>query len=208
MNGIQVGLGASATSGQRTDWADGVGLIASIGCAIHCAAMPFVVAYLPALGLSFLAEEAFHKWMAVGCFVIALAAFIPGLRKHGRFTPVTIGGIGLAMISVAAFGFAGECCAACRIHETRVVSNVAATCTEAGCPFCESENLSASTINARTASANQTESLQTTSSWVGGFAPWLTPLGGLVLVSAHLLNRRYGCLCGCCDRGAGKRAVR
>ena len=24
-------------------------------------------------------------------------------------------------------------------------------------------------------------------------------LGGIVLVSAHLLNRRYGCLCGCCS---------
>ena len=29
-------------------------------------------------------------------------------------------------------------------------------------------------------------------------SPWITPLGGLLLISAHLLNRRYGCLCGCC----------
>ena len=30
-------------------WADRAGMIASIGCAIHCAAMPLVLAYLPAL---------------------------------------------------------------------------------------------------------------------------------------------------------------
>ncbi|MEM6364443.1 MAG: MerC domain-containing protein, partial [Planctomycetota bacterium] len=52
-------------------WKDFVGVVASIACAIHCAAMPFVIAYLPAMGLSFLADEAFHKWMAVACFAIA-----------------------------------------------------------------------------------------------------------------------------------------
>jgi len=69
-------------------WGDWVGMVASIGCAIHCAAMPLVIAYLPALGLSFLADEAFHQWMALACFVIALTAFIPGLCKHGQLGSV------------------------------------------------------------------------------------------------------------------------
>ena len=42
-------------------WADWAGMIASIGCAIHCAAMPMVLAYLPALGLGWLAGEEFHR---------------------------------------------------------------------------------------------------------------------------------------------------
>ena len=46
----------------RRAWADWAGMIASIGCAIHCAAMPLVLAYLPTLGLSWLADEVFHKW--------------------------------------------------------------------------------------------------------------------------------------------------
>ena len=29
--------------------------------------------------------------------------------------------------------------------------------------------------------------------------PCLRMPGGIVPVSAHLLNRRYGCLCGCCS---------
>jgi hypothetical protein len=53
------------TNSRMSTWGDWLGMIASIGCAIHCAAMPFVIAYLPALGLSFLADEAFHKWMAL-----------------------------------------------------------------------------------------------------------------------------------------------
>ena len=199
-------------------WSDWAGMVASIGCAIHCAAMPFVIAYLPALGLSFLADEAFHKWMAFGCFAIALTAFVPGLRKHGRLTPVIIGSAGLVMISVAAFGFAGECCAACETGSASVsadTSNVsvnavpsadAEACTEACCPHCASGDSDASAgvtdkpdISSADLSAG---ALPTPNQWMGRIAPWLTPLGGIVLVFAHLLNRRYGCLCGCCSTEA------
>ena len=58
-------------------WRDWVGVVASFGCAVHCAAMPFVISFLPALGLSFLANEMFHRWMALACFLIAMAAFVP-----------------------------------------------------------------------------------------------------------------------------------
>ena len=56
----------------NSTWRDLVGIIASIGCALHCAAMPFVISYLPSLGLSFLADESFHKVMALACFLIAI----------------------------------------------------------------------------------------------------------------------------------------
>lgn len=215
-------------------WSDSAGMVASIGCAIHCAAMPFVIAYLPALGLSFLADEAFHKWMAVGCFAIALTAFIPGFRKHGRLTPVVVGSVGLVLISVAAFGLAGECCAAC--------SNTAATavaaepdssradfaavlvsaadqevCTEACCPHCANASPDASSEaggevggdllavgesageSAGESSAGSAATSSVSNGLISRIAPWMTPVGGIVLVCAHLLNRRYGCLCGCCE---------
>ncbi|MEM9657072.1 MAG: MerC domain-containing protein [Planctomycetota bacterium] len=180
-------------------WSDGVGMAASIGCAIHCAAMPFVIAYLPAFGLSFLADEAFHKWMAVGCFVIALIAFVPGLRRHGRSTPVIVGSVGLAMISVAAFGFAGECCPSCVGSSTPAASASNAACADAGCQHCPSESFAASPIPAEPSSASLAASTTSPSPWSARIVAWLTPLGGVVLVSAHLLNRRYGCLSGCCS---------
>lgn len=192
-------------------WSDWLGMVASIGCAIHCAAMPFVIAYLPTLGLTFLADAAFHQWMAVGCFAIALTAFVPGLRKHGRLKPVLIGSVGLAMISVAAFGFEGDCCSSCEqasdsVGKTSLISseteevvlpNAADACAEACCSHCAGEE---SATAASEPPINQTlESSAVQLPWFGAFIPWLTPIGGLTLVSAHLLNRRYGCLCGCCD---------
>ncbi len=169
-------------------WRDWVGITASVGCAIHCAAMPFVIAYLPALGLSFLADESFHKWMALACFLIAIAAFVPGIRKHKNWTPISIASIGLVLITFAAFGLAGECCASCASCEsaTPVVTG------EAGCEHCDecaSCNDSATVVSA---GSSEPKGLLST------LAPWITPVGGVLLVGAHLLNRRYGCLCGCC----------
>ena len=175
-------------------WRDWVGIIASIGCAIHCAAMPFVIAYLPAWGLSFLADEAFHKWMALICFLIAIAAFVPGLRKHGNWFPVSVGAIGLVFITFAAFGLAGECCSSCAETATTPTQSASA---ETGCIECEecqscSEVASTASVIEGKSQDDADESLLST------LAPWITPFGGLMLVSAHLLNRRYGCLCGCC----------
>nr|WP_286177372.1 MerC domain-containing protein [Rhodopirellula sp. JC639] len=201
--------GQTARSGWF-EWSDWAGMVASIGCAIHCAAMPFVIAYLPALGLSFLADEAFHQWMAVGCFIIALTAFVPGFRKHGRFKPVIIGSVGLALISVAAFGFAGECCASCESEvvsppgEATIVSGDLAlaasteVCTDACCAHCANED-SADRPDVVLAGLNPAVN-STQAAWVSRILPWITPLGGFVLVLAHLLNQHYGCLCGCCEK--------
>jgi hypothetical protein len=168
--------------------------------------MPFVIAYLPALGLSFLADESFHKWMALVCFLIAIIAFIPGLRKHGNWAPVSIGAIGLVMITFAAFGLAGECCSSCTAAPLTASTTpngeffVASEDSETGCDQCEScaccanadqEVAEVAVPPAASASIKEKDLLAT-------LAPWITPIGGLVLVSAHLLNRRYGCLCGCC----------
>jgi len=96
-----------ATSQAYRDW---FGIAASLLCAIHCAAMPFVVGFLPLLGLSFLADPSFHKWMVGVCLVLALLAFVPGWRKHHRFAPTIIGMVGLGFISFAAFAGPEDCC--------------------------------------------------------------------------------------------------
>jgi len=184
---------------RMSTWRDLLGMVASIGCAIHCAAMPFVIAYLPALGLSFLADEAFHKWMALVCFLIAIVAFIPGIRKHGNWTPISIAALGLVFITFAAFGLAGQCCASCASTEASTGAHgsvLAVECEQCDqCEHCHSEtnieSTGASSIDVPTTPAPEKDMLAT-------LAPWITPFGGLLLVAAHLLNRRYGCLCGCC----------
>ena len=197
MTNVQITTNKSenvTTATSMSSWRDSLGIIASIGCAIHCAAMPFVIAYLPMLGLSFLADEAFHKWMALICFLIAIAAFVPGIKKHGNWIPVSIAAFGLVFITFAAFGLAGECCASC------AAAPVNSACADAECDQCDSCSLQTGTVD--TQRGELTVALATEAEAEKGLlstlAPWITPFGGILLVSAHLLNRRYGCLCGCC----------
>lgn len=89
--------------------ADLTGLIASIGCAIHYAAMPIVIGYPPMLGLDWPATQGFHQAIAVICAGIAIAAFFPGWRKHKKRFPAASGLIGIALITSHAFG-ADNCC--------------------------------------------------------------------------------------------------
>lgn len=193
-------LGSAGTE-PRVHWSDSLGMLASIGCAIHCAAMPFVIANLPSLGLNFLADESFHKWMAVACFAIALAAFVPGFRRHGRWTPALIGSMGLAMISIAAFGFAGECCTSCATAAAAAptlaehkLATPGEACTNACCQGtgAKAEPLSHTLTSGASASA-------ASATWLDSLLPWITPIGGLVLVVAHLLNHWGGCRQGCCE---------
>lgn len=173
-------------------------MVASVGCAIHCAAMPFVIASLPTWGLSYLADEAFHKWMALICIMIAIAAFVPGWRKHRRMLPAAVGGIGLALISLAAFGLAGQCCAACpSIHteSSGLVVKAEAGCTDSCCEHCDKPiAVETDRLVGNSAGVGQIPS----TSFLVSIAPWLTPVGAVILVMAHLLNRHFGYLCGCC----------
>ncbi len=179
----------------QSSWSDLLGVIASIGCAIHCAAMPMVVSYLPLFGLEFLADESFHRWMAVICFVIALAAFVPGWRKHRKLVPAAVGAFGLGVISATAF-FSTDCCSSCEslLVADRPVLEASDpnACTESCCqqPDIESQNLA--TGSDATLSQTPGQFLQ------AGFTLWLTPLGGFLLITGHLLNHRSKCRCECC----------
>lgn len=181
----------------NSTWRDWLGIVASVGCAIHCAAMPFVIAYLPALGLSFLADESFHKWMALVCFLIATAAFVPGIRKHGNWLPISIGAFGLVFITFAAFGLAGECCPTC--EENKSTSQNMQVAASSECEHCNQCQSQASELAIQDASVGKISESDTERSLLSTLAPWITPFGGLLLVSAHLLNRRFGCLCSCCN---------
>lgn len=60
------------------------GVAASVACAIHCAALSLILATLPAWGLSWLADKAFHRWMALllVCMVFAVGRHV--LRTAGQ----------------------------------------------------------------------------------------------------------------------------
>lgn len=65
--------------------ADRLGATASFLCALHCAALPLVIAVLPALGLSFLADHRFERGFIIFASVLALTTLVIGFRRHQRF---------------------------------------------------------------------------------------------------------------------------
>ncbi|WP_199099522.1 MerC domain-containing protein [Dyella sp. ASV21] len=64
--------------------ADRVGATASFLCAIHCAALPFVLAVLPLLGLGFLADHRFERGFVMFACALALISLVSGYRHHRR----------------------------------------------------------------------------------------------------------------------------
>jgi hypothetical protein len=62
--------------------ADRVGAMASFLCALHCAALPFVFALLPALGLGFLANHGFERWFIAFATTLAVTMLVRGFLRH------------------------------------------------------------------------------------------------------------------------------
>lgn len=130
---------------------DGLGMTASSLCIAHCVLMPLAIGLLPAVGLSFLAEEGVHQFLVLGMIVIAALSFSLGYQMHHRKHVLALMATGLGLLAFAVLSEG-------RLSET----------------------------------------------WLTGF----TIVGGMVMVSAHWLNRSFckSCVvCGveeqnCCDR--------
>ncbi|MBT2118181.1 MerC family mercury resistance protein [Dyella sp. LX-66] len=85
----------------KTRWwriADRIGAMASFLCAIHCAALPFVLALLPLLGLDFLADHRFERAFVLFACVLALVSLLSGYRRHHRVLPLRLALPGLALL--------------------------------------------------------------------------------------------------------------
>ena len=86
-----------------TDIADRVGATASFLCALHCAALPFVLAVLPALGLGFLADHAFERIFIACASTLALGVLIRGWRQHHSTRALRLLAPGLVLLWTGGF---------------------------------------------------------------------------------------------------------
>lgn len=85
--------------------ADRVGATASLLCAVHCAALPFLFAVLPVLGLGFLASHGFERGFIACASVLAVAMAVRGYRHHREARVFALLVPGLAMLWLGGFGF-------------------------------------------------------------------------------------------------------
>lgn len=63
---------------------DLIGFSASTLCAIHCALMPFIIVFLPVLGLGFVANPLFEYIFITSSVLIGIFTFRHGYFKHHR----------------------------------------------------------------------------------------------------------------------------
>lgn len=77
---------------------DRVGATASFLCAIHCALLPFVLALLPLIGLSFLGGHTFERWFVAFASVVATTSLIGSFRRHRCPWPLYLALPGLALL--------------------------------------------------------------------------------------------------------------
>jgi len=85
--------------------ADRLGAAASLLCAIHCAALPFVLALLPALSLGFLADHGFERAFIICASVLALTMAVYGYRRHRAARVFALLMPGLSMLWIGGFAF-------------------------------------------------------------------------------------------------------
>lgn len=88
-----------------TDVADRLGAMASLLCAVHCAALPFLLAILPALGLGFLASHGFERAFIACASVLAVTMAVIGYRRHRTARAFMLLVPGLLMLWIGGFAF-------------------------------------------------------------------------------------------------------
>lgn len=81
---------------------DRLGAAGSLLCAIHCAALPVLVALLPALGFALLRGDGIERAFVVFATVLGLASLIQGYRRHRvlRALGLLLPGLGLLWAGV------------------------------------------------------------------------------------------------------------
>lgn len=85
--------------------ADRLGAAASLLCAVHCAALPFVLALLPALGLGFLANHGFERAFIACASALAVTMAVHGYRRHRAARVFALLVPGLLLLWIGGFAF-------------------------------------------------------------------------------------------------------
>ena len=71
-------------------------------CAIHCLTLPLLIGFFPALGATFVGQEAFHVWLLWLVIPLSIVALTLGCRTHKDIWVAMLGAAGLAILIIAA----------------------------------------------------------------------------------------------------------
>lgn len=77
---------------------DFLGFMASMLCAIHCAALPLILTFSALSGLAFLGNHMVEFVFLIISTIIAIWSFIPSYRKHYNKKPLKIAAVGFLFL--------------------------------------------------------------------------------------------------------------
>ena len=82
---------------------DRVAISTSALCMIHCLATPFLIIGVPVLSSTFIAGEAFHRFLVWIVLPVSLVALFIGCRRHKDAVVAAFGGLGLLLLVLTAY---------------------------------------------------------------------------------------------------------
>ena len=83
---------------RRSDSLDAVGTAMSLLCAVHCAALPLLLALLPLSAFGALADERLEWVLVIAAATIGIASLTLGFREHRSRRALAILAVGIALL--------------------------------------------------------------------------------------------------------------
>lgn len=92
----------------KINW-DGLGILTSLACAIHCALLPLILTSLPLFGVNIIHNAVFEWSMIAIAFVVGSYSLLHGYKKHHRSgIPLLLFSIGFLFLLTKQFFHAYE----------------------------------------------------------------------------------------------------
>ncbi len=186
-----------------SSWKDRLGIAASALCAVHCAATPILLACLPTLQFTeWMASPEFHQIAAMVCVSLVFISIWPAFHRYRDYRVLGLSTSGLALILAAAFLLPDSCCSSCCSTESGTPGfSFASTSPQDHHDHSDHDHAghdhAGHYLTSGNASTSESAGSELAFAGMGSavFAkiqPWMTPLGGLLLIAAHFLNLRRG----------------
>jgi hypothetical protein len=87
----------------KLNW-DGLGIVTSVLCAIHCGLLPLLLPALPLLGINIIHNAAFEWSMIAIAFFVGIYSLYHGFKKHHHsYKPVIIFVVGFVFLVAKEF---------------------------------------------------------------------------------------------------------
>ena len=154
--------------------ADFLGILCSVSCAVHCAALPIAMSLLPTLAsLHWLSDPLLHQVIAITSAIFVLQSIVPGLGRPSNSYILPVTATGLVVLFLAAF-ILPDGCGALGNHQ------------HVGRTLLTMPQISI-LLGSNTTSFLAVQAL-------------LTPIGSTLLIAAHIMNIRARC---CDQRSCG-----